>query len=794
MIRLNGYASLFLPSSHAISRPSEESCAHVSLCTIPVYTVLSISLEQNLHNELNLRTISLTFKDLEDSQLDANTYELSLFFRLDHLTLSCALTYTLCLRLSSVISCEIECGSSLTDTEVLSYIHKRATQLLSDSRKPFILQGIRTNSILKCINISKSYKARVAYPFSDKRIMRLGTVGKMAFLDVDEIKHVIGNANFTDLLDNASHGARMYLFIIIKDTGRFLVPLSSITAFSFFHRDRELTLLLPVRPKGKRHTSMEPIVLVFKKLSTFVEFEERFCASISAPSPHNLHPFASTPRATFEETVIHQYITKSSDTVVGSSYTLSPLGCLETKFPNSVYTTHRSILSSRAGSESDRFLTLKSEIGHTYNVDHSFSCSDIIFRANRSAPRSRNVCFTESGAYVAATMGRYLDLLCLRNTNDKNSEKFSVTTCKLGASLFVPSKICFDHNFSSSGLIFVSNERNKSKIDSSVLSSMFSSVLDVDSVILQEGMEHSVLGDYTECSNSHDLYGFDVATGRVSEHILLYNVAADRFLSPTDFCICKEDSIPPTVVGCNIPPSNAIIAVTQSSIHLIDRRLSGKTHLTGHSYTYKAVANLSVGCLSDKGNLVVATDTGDISFFHTMARAATSFGGFGLPIIGLCLTTDEDWLVATMPTMIAVYYLRGETSSVFKHNGLRLSERQQPRLLRLTQDLITVLLSATTQRPTSLQFSPARLSPNEDLLIASVGEYAILWDFKEVCLGVTDYSNAIITRTSGEVLGACLVARGAVEGIEDKKESCPYLVTATTSTIDVLNCRFPHTP
>lgn len=794
MIKLNGYAFLSSQSSHAVSRLSGKSCAHVSLHTIPVYTVLSVSLEKTLHSELNLGTILLTFKSLEDSQLDTSTCELSLFFRLSSLIPSCAVTHTLCLRLSSVISCEIECGSSLTDTEVLSYIHKRATQLLIDSRTPFILQGIRTNSVLKCINIPKSYKARVAYPFSDKRIMRLGMIGKMAFLDVDEIKRVIGNAHFTDILDNASHGARVCLLIIIKDTGRFLVPLSSITAFSFFHRDRELTLLLPVRPKGKRHISMEPIVLVFKKLSTFIEFEERFCTNISASSPHSLYPSVSTPEVAFEETVIHQYTTKNSDTVVGSSYTLSPLGCLETKLPGSVYTTHRSVLSSRTGGEIDRFLTLKSEIGHIYNVDHSFSCSDVVFRANRNAPRSRNTCFTESGAYVAATMGRYLDLLCLKNINDSTDEKFSVTTCKLGASLFVPSKICFDYNFGSSGLLFVSNEQNRSKIDSSVLSSMFSSVLDVDSVILQEGMEHSVLGDYTECSNSHGLYGFDVATGRVSEHILLYNVAADRFLSPTDFCICKEGSIPTAVVGCNISPSDAIVAITHSSIQLIDRRLSGKTHLTGHSYTYKAVANLSVGCLSGKGNLVVATDTGDISFFHTMARAATSFGGFGLPIIGLCLTTDEDWLVATMPTMIAVYYLKGETSSVFKHNGLRLSERQQPRLLRLTQDLITVLLSATTQKPTSLQFSPATLSPNEELLVASVGEYAILWDFKQVCLGVTDYSNAVITRTSGEILGACLVTRGTVEGTEDEKESCPYLVTATASAIDVLRCRFPYTP
>lgn len=147
----------------------------------------------------------------------------------------------------------------------------------------------------------------------------------------------------------------------------------------------------------------------------------------------------------------------------------------------------------------------------------------------------------------------------------------------------------------------------------------------------------------------------------------------------------------------------------------------------------------------------------------------------------------------TMPTMIAVYYLRGETSSVFKHNGLRLSERQQPRLLRLTQDLISILLSDTVQKPIGLQFSPATLSPNEELLVASVGEYAILWDFRQVCLGTTDYSNAAIMRTSGEVLGACLMSSSAIKGADNGKELYPYLMTATASTIDVLRCRCPCT-
>lgn len=180
MIKLNGYAFLSSQSSHTVSRLSGKSCAHVSLHTIPVYTVLSVSLEDS-SQRAEPRNYPFNIQSLEDSQLDIIACELSLFFRLSSLIPFCAVTHTLCLRLSSVISCEIECGSSLTDMEVLSYIHKRATQLLIDSRTPFILQGIRTNSVLKCINIPKSYKARVAYPFSDKRIMRLGTIGKMAF-------------------------------------------------------------------------------------------------------------------------------------------------------------------------------------------------------------------------------------------------------------------------------------------------------------------------------------------------------------------------------------------------------------------------------------------------------------------------------------------------------------------------------------------------------------------------------------------------------------------------------------
>ena len=793
MIRLNGYASISSLFPYTASTLPTEVCAHISLHTIPVYTVLLVSLEQDINSEVKLKTVSLTFKDLEESKLDTNAHELLLFFKLrSSMTLPVS-TRVLRLRISSVVSCEAECGSSLTDIEVLSYIHKRATQLLDDLKMPFILQGVRTNNILKYISVSKSYKARVAYPFSDKKIMRLGTIGKMTFLDTNEIKSVIGHAGLNDLLDNMGHGARTCLLIIIKDTGRFLVPLSSITAFSFFHRDRELTLLLPIRSKGKRHISMEPIVLVFKKTSTFMEFEEKFCSSISTPSPSSLYPSVSTPITIPEEAVIHQYVTKNSDTVIGTSYALSSLGGFEARPPGSVSTTHRSVLSSKTDSELDRFLTLQSDIGHTYNVDHTFRDSDILFRANRNAPCSRNACFTESGTYAAATMGRHLDILHLRNLNTGGDDVFSITTCKLGASLFVPSKLRFDYNFSSSGLILACTERDKSKIDSSVLNSMFSSVLDVGSLVLQEGMEHSILGDYAECSENHGLYGFDVSTGRVSEHIMLYNVTADRSLSLTDFCICKEGSMPSAVVGCNIPPSNAIVAITQSSVQLIDRRLSGKTHLTGYSYTYKAVANLSVACLSDKGNLVVATTTGDISFFHTLTRATTSFGGFGLPVIGLRLTTDEDWLVVTMPTMIAIYYLRGETSSVFKHNGLRLSERQQPRLLRLTQDLISILLSDTVQKPISLQFSPATLSPNEELLVASVGEYAILWDFRQVCLGTTDYSNAAIMRTSGEVLGACLMGSSAIKGADNGKELYPYLMTVTASTIDVLRCRCPCT-
>lgn len=161
-----------------------------------------------------------------------------------------------------------------------------------------------------------------------------------------------------------------------------------------------------------------------------------------------------------------------------------------------------------------------------------------------------------------------------------------------------------------------------------------------------------------------------------------------------------QDFIPDTKYA-QMTTAQTLVGIGKSSLFRIDPRLSGQKRVDSESMSYKTRVGFSCASTTGKGELVVASHTGDIRLYNKLSiRAKTHLPGIGSnilanrdfhhivdPILGVDVTEDGKFILATCKTYLLVVSTEKSTGADAK-NGFQQSLGAEKVLLYFTDQLM----------------------------------------------------------------------------------------------------------
>ncbi|KAL0949495.1 hypothetical protein HGRIS_009549 [Hohenbuehelia grisea] len=226
----------------------------------------------------------------------------------------------------------------------------------------------------------------------------------------------------------------------------------------------------------------------------------------------------------------------------------------------------------------------------------------------------------------------------------------------------------------------------------------------------------------------NSLYCMDVEVGKVVEEWKVHeNVAVSNIAPESRFAQTK--------------PEKTFVGVSHNSLFRIDPRVSGTKLVESQFKQYSGKLGFSGVTTTDSGKLAVANNKGEIRLFDSIGKnAKTALPPLGDPIIGIDVTADGRWIVATTKTyLLLVDTLIGEgkySGSLGFDRSFPAASKPMPRRLLLRSEHVAYMNN-------DVSFTPARFNmgegQEENAIVTSTGEFVVAWDFAKVKRGIDKY-------------------------------------------------------
>jgi len=155
---------------------------------------------------------------------------------------------------------------------------------------------------------------------------------------------------------------------------------------------------------------------------------------------------------------------------------------------------------------------------------------------------------------------------------------------------------------------------------------------------------------------------------------------------------------------------------------------------------YTTKTKFSAVTTTGSGKLAVAGDKGDIRLFDSIGKnAKTALPALGDPILGIDVSGDGRWIVATTKTyLLLIDTMIGDgkyAGSLGFDRAFPADAKPIPRRLQLRAEHVAYMNDA-------ISFTPARFNmgenQEENAIVTSTGEYVVAWDFNKVKKGHLD--------------------------------------------------------
>ncbi|KZT38314.1 VID27-domain-containing protein [Sistotremastrum suecicum HHB10207 ss-3] len=206
-----------------------------------------------------------------------------------------------------------------------------------------------------------------------------------------------------------------------------------------------------------------------------------------------------------------------------------------------------------------------------------------------------------------------------------------------------------------------------------------------------------------------------------------------------------DDNVPilnmaPETKFAQMDPGRTLLGTSSNALFRIDPRLPGKKMVDSEFKQYAGKNKFSTLATTGSGKVAVASEKGDIRLFDKVGKnAKTALPAMGDAIIGVDVTKDGRWLVATCQTYLLVIDTKIDSGKYEGSSGFDRAfpadKKPIPKRLRLQNPHVQYMGG-------KVSFSPARFNTDPDsdevAIITSSGKFIIAWDFKDVKKGRTD--------------------------------------------------------
>ncbi|KAL9712921.1 Vacuolar import and degradation protein 27 [Leucoagaricus gongylophorus] len=213
--------------------------------------------------------------------------------------------------------------------------------------------------------------------------------------------------------------------------------------------------------------------------------------------------------------------------------------------------------------------------------------------------------------------------------------------------------------------------------------------------------------------------------------------------------VVEEWKVHEDIPVLNIAPENkfaqttreqTIVGTSGNALFRIDPRISGNKLVDSQFKQYVSKNKFSGVTTTREGKLAVASEKGDIRLFDSIGKnAKTALPPLGDPIIGIDVTADGRYIVATTKTyLLLIDTLIGEgrySGQLGFDRSFPANAKPMPRRLQLRSEHVAYMGH-------NISFSPARFNQGEgqeeNAIVTSTGQYVIAWDFSKVKKGFLD--------------------------------------------------------
>ncbi|WRT68459.1 uncharacterized protein IL334_005435 [Kwoniella shivajii] len=194
----------------------------------------------------------------------------------------------------------------------------------------------------------------------------------------------------------------------------------------------------------------------------------------------------------------------------------------------------------------------------------------------------------------------------------------------------------------------------------------------------------------------------------------------------------EVNNIIPDSKYAQMNPQQTFIGHSHNGLFRIDPRVSGNKLVESQFKQYATKNDFSAATTTESGKLAVASNKGDIRLFDQIGKnAKTALPALGDPIIGVDVSADGRWLVATCKTyLLLIDTLIGDgryKGSLGFDRSFPADSKPIPRRLQLKPEHVAYMEDAVS-------FTPARFNTGmneaEKTIVTSTGKYVVTYDYQ----------------------------------------------------------------
>ncbi|KAF2233070.1 VID27-domain-containing protein [Viridothelium virens] len=253
-------------------------------------------------------------------------------------------------------------------------------------------------------------------------------------------------------------------------------------------------------------------------------------------------------------------------------------------------------------------------------------------------------------------------------------------------------------------------------------------------VMLHEGDRNMVLQN---ADNPNSLYRMDLEYGKVVDEWKVHDdIPIDVFA-------------PGLQKFAQMTDEKTFLGLSHNALYRVDPRLSGNKLVDAELKQYASKNAFSAAATTEQGYIAVASTKGDVRMFDRLGiNAKTHIPALGDPILGLDVSADGRWVLATTRTyLLLIDSLQKSGKNEGKlgfEKSFAADAKPQPRRLALTPSHVAQFQHETDA---PISFTPAKFNVDpeaahtaggETSIVSATGPFIVTWSLKKILQGRKD--------------------------------------------------------